>query len=97
MKTNIYCFFDSASNLYERAFDAVTDGKALEQLEDSVRAMPKAYPHLDKKELCRVASIDVETGIVTPETAPIRIDISNILESIKPIDKIEQAMIDERH
>lgn len=47
------------------------------------------HPDYDKLELCRVASIDIETGLVVPETTAIRVQKQNVVVSEKPIDDIE--------
>lgn len=88
MKNNIYTLFNGLTLRYEGTFESPTDACASVTLQ---RQMGK-HPDYEKLELCRVASIDIEKGLVVPETTPIRIQKQNIVVSEKPIDDIENVM-----
>lgn len=88
MKNNIYTLFNGLTLRYEGTFESPTDASASVTL---LRQMGK-HPDYDKLELCRVASIDIETGLVVPETTAIRVQKQNVVVSEKPIDDIENTM-----
>jgi len=85
MKNNIYTLFNGLTLRYEGTFESPTDASASVTL---LRQMGK-HPDYDKLELCRVASIDIETGLVTAEKVPIRIHKQEVLNCETPIQEIE--------
>lgn len=64
MKNYVYVMFNNLSNRYESVMSFPSDGMALHRLNGNV----------DKKEytICRVGSIDIETGIIEP-CPPVRL------------------------
>lgn len=88
MKNNIYTLFNGLTLRYEGTFESPTDASASVTL---LRQMGK-HPDYDKLELCRVASIDIETGLVEPEITAVRIQKQNVVVSEKPIDDIENMI-----
>lgn len=73
MKNYIYVLFNTLSKRYESVMSFPSDGMALHRLSSNI----------DKKEydLCRIGSIDIESGIVISE-APVRLIWEN--EEILP-------------
>lgn len=64
MKNYIYVLYNNLSNRYESVMSFPSDGMALHRLDGNI----------DKKEftLCRIGSIDIESGICE-SVAPIRL------------------------
>lgn len=64
MKNYVYVIFNNLSNRYESVMSFPSDGMALHRLSKNI----------DTKEyaLCRVGSIDIETGIIEP-CPPVRL------------------------
>ena len=88
MKNNIYTLFNGLTLRYEGTFESPTDASAAVTL---LRQMGK-HPDYDKLELCRVASIDIESGLVTAESVPVRVQKQQTSNFEKPIDEIEHNM-----
>lgn len=88
MKNNIYTLFNGLTLRYEGTFESPTDASASVNL---LRSMGN-HPDYDKLELCRVANIDIETGLVEPEKVPVRVQKQNVVVSEKPIEDIENVM-----
>ena len=40
-----------------------------------IASNPQANLDLSEIDVCRIGSIDIETGVITPEIAPIRIEV----------------------
>lgn len=80
MENRIYCIYNKLSQRYGDCYCFASDALA-------VRRLPMAPMYkgvIDEIEICRVASVDIETGLVTPE-APVRIAIpDDILAACKP-------------
>lgn len=80
MKNNLYCIYNKLSQRYGDCYCFASDALA-------VRRLPMAPMYkgvIDEIEICRVASIDIETGLVTSE-APVRIAIpDDILAACEP-------------
>ena len=64
MKNYVYVIFNNLSNRYESVMSFPSDGMALHRLNKNI----------DTKEysLCRIGSIDIETGIIEP-CPPVRL------------------------
>lgn len=81
MENRIYCIYNKLSQRYGDCYCFASDALA-------VRRLPMAPMYkgvIDEIEICRVASIDIETGLVTSEP-PVRIAIpDDILASCKPV------------
>lgn len=62
MKNYIYVLFNTLSKRYESVMSFPSDGMAIHRLSQG---------NIDKKEyeLCRIGSIDIESGIVNAEAA----------------------------
>lgn len=75
MKNNIYVFYNRLSKRYGDVFCAPTDEFA-SNLVSRAMAAPNSNLILNETEVCRIASVDIELGVVTAETAPVRIDIT---------------------
>ena len=88
MKNNIYTLFNGLTLRYEGTFESPTDASASVTL---MRQMG-THPDYDKLELCRVASIDIESGFVTAEQVPMRVQKQEVLKCETPIQDIENIM-----
>lgn len=89
MKNNIYVLFNQLTLRYEGTFESPTDASAAVTLH---RQLSK-HPDYDKMELCRIASIDISTGVVEAEKAPVRIQKMEVIQNSEPpINKIEEKM-----
>lgn len=80
MLNNLYVVYNKLSQRYGDCYCFASDALA-------VRRLPMAPMYqgvIDEIEICRVASIDIETGSVTPE-APVRIAIpDDVIAACKP-------------
>ena len=67
MKDYIYCLYNKLANRYEGIMSFPSDSMALHRLGKS--------PQMDKEvyELCRIGSIEIETGVLIAEKAPVRL------------------------
>lgn len=67
MKDYIYCLYNKLANRYEGIMSFPSDSMALHRLGTS--------PNMDKKvyDLCRIGSIEIETGVIVAEKAPVRL------------------------
>ena len=89
MKNNIYALFNNLTLRYEGTFESPTDASA----SVAIHRQLSKYPDYDKLELCRVASIDIATGIVTAEQAPIRVQkMTDSPKTDSPIESIEERI-----
>lgn len=75
MKNNIYVFYNRLSKRYGDVFCAPTDEFA-SNLVTKAASTPNSGLNLAETEVCRIASVDIELGVVTAETAPVRIDVT---------------------
>ncbi len=74
MKNNVYVFYNNLSRRYGDVFCAPTDEFAGRQIALMFQN-PNCTVRREETEVCRVGTIDVETGVVISSDAPIRIDI----------------------
>lgn len=67
MKDYIYCLYNKLANRYEGIMSFPSDSMALHRLGKN--------PNLDKDEydLCRIGCIDISTGVISSESAPVRL------------------------
>lgn len=91
MKNSIYTCFNTLTNRYERTFEAESDQMA----SYAFKASKPTIPTYDYLELCKIADVDCETGLVTPMSAPIRISKFEEKSSEPLINSIEKATIKE--
>ena len=79
MKNNLYTIYNKLSLRYGEVMTYPTDAFASMTISKLV-SNPKCELDLSEIDVCRVGSIDIETGVITPEVAPVRIEIdtSNI-------------------
>lgn len=76
MRNNIYVFYNRLSKRYGDVFCAPTDEFA-SNLVSKAMAAPNSTLVFSETEVCRIASVDIELGVVTAEVAPVRIDVSS--------------------
>ena len=74
MKNNLYTIYNKLSLRYGEVMTYPTDAFASMAISKIV-SNPKCELDLNEIDVCRVGSIDIETGVITPEVAPIRIDV----------------------
>ena len=74
MKNNLYTLYNKLSLRYGDVRTFPTDAFASMTI-SKLLSNPQSDIDLSEIEVCRVGSIDIETGVVTPETAPVRIEI----------------------
>lgn len=74
MKNNLYTIYNKLSLRYGEVMTYPTDAFASMAISKIV-ANPKCEFNLSEIDICRVGSIDIETGVITPESAPIRIEV----------------------
>lgn len=75
MKNNLYTFYNKLSLRYGDVRCFPTDSFASMAIY-KIAKNPQSNLDLSEIEVCRIGSIDVETGVITPEVAPVRIEIS---------------------
>lgn len=68
MTNNVFVLFNKLANRYGDVFCFASDGLALARVQPEL----KRAGTLDECELCRIGTIDIETGDLTPQS-PIRI------------------------
>ena len=74
MKNNLYTIYNKVSLRYGEVMTYPTDAFASMSI-SKIISNPKCELSLSEIDVCRVGSIDIETGVITPETAPFRIEI----------------------
>lgn len=74
MKNNLYTLYNKLSLRYGEVMTYPTDSFASMAI-SKIASNPQANLDLSEIDVCRIGSIDIETGVITPETAPIRIEI----------------------
>ena len=74
MKNNLYTLYNKLSLRYGEVMTYPTDAFASMAI-SKVASNPQANIDLNEIDVCRVGSIDIETGVITPEVAPVRIEI----------------------
>lgn len=80
MTNNLYSIYNRLSLRYGEVTSFASDSVAVKRIafNDIYRGI------LDEIEICRVGKMDIETGLVTPEPAPIRIAIPEEYMPQKP-------------
>ncbi|QCS36792.1 hypothetical protein [Tortoise microvirus 104] len=71
MHNNIYIIYNVLSKRYGDVVAYPSDAFAARRLSEVYKDHPE---HLKEMELCRIGSVSIETGVVTPHD-PIRIDL----------------------
>lgn len=74
MKNNLYTLYNKLSLRYGEVKAFPTDSFASMAF-SKIASNPQSELDLSEIDVCRIGSIDIETGVVTPEVAPVRIDI----------------------
>ena len=74
MKNNLYTFYNKLSLRYGDVRSFPTDSFASMAI-SKIASNPQSELDLSEIEVCRIGSIDIETGIITPEVAPVRIEV----------------------
>lgn len=74
MKNNLYTIYNKLSLRYGEVMTYPTDSFASMAI-SKIASNPQANLDLSEIDVCRVGSIDIETGVITPESAPVRIEI----------------------
>lgn len=82
MKNNIYVLYNNLSGRYGDVMAYPSDGFALQRL----KPVLEQQKLLSETELCRIGTIDIETG-VAKTTAPVRLSFDT---SIDPLPTQEQ-------
>lgn len=90
MKDSIYMCYNTLTHRYERTFGAESNENASFAFAQSKPAIP-TYKYL---ELCKVAEVDIETGVVTPLSAPVRISKFIEEENEPTINSIEKKAVE---
>lgn len=75
MENCVYVIYNKLSKRYEGVMSFASDGVAIHRLSDKL--------DLEEQELCRVGTIDISTGVITPEN-PVR-----LVTDVKPRTPIE--------
>ncbi|QCS36540.1 hypothetical protein [Capybara microvirus Cap3_SP_446] len=70
MVNNLYTIYDTLSQRYGSVVAFASDGMALFSIAQSYQASGEV---LDRYELCRVGTVDIETGVVESSGAPVRL------------------------
>lgn len=68
MKNNVFTLFNKLANRYGDVFCFASDGLAVARVQPEL----KRAGTLDENELCRIGTIDIETGELVPQS-PVRI------------------------
>ena len=74
MKNNLYTIYNKLSLRYGEVKAFPTDAFASMAF-SKIASNPQADLDLSEIDVCRIGSIDIETGVITPEVAPVRIEI----------------------
>lgn len=74
MKNNLYTLYNKLSLRYGEVMTYPTDSFASMAI-SRIASNPQANIDLSEIEVCRIGSIDIETGVIIPEVAPVRIEI----------------------
>lgn len=80
MKNNLYVFYNKLSHRYGDVICSPSDDYVAHQI-DLMFQNPQCVVRREETELCRVGTIDIETGVVIAADAPIRIDIPNSFQT----------------
>lgn len=86
MKNGIYILFNTLTNRYERTFESPTDKSASLAFKES----SSMIPNNEYLEICHIADVEVETGLVTPLSAPLRVEKMKAEDSEPLINQIEK-------
>ena len=81
MKNNLYTLYNKLSLRSGDVRTFPTDAFASMAI-SKLLSNPHSEIDVSEIEVCRIGSIDIETGVVTPEVAPIRIDIDTSKMSV---------------
>lgn len=81
MKNNVYVFYNNLSRRYGDVFCAPTDEFAGRQIA-LMFCNPNCTVRQEETEVCRVGTIDVESGVMIASDAPIRIDIPSAVSKV---------------
>ena len=76
MKNNLYTLYNKLSLRYGEVMTYPTDSFASVSI-SKIASNPQANLDLSEIDVCRIGSIDIETGVITPEVAPVRIEIDS--------------------
>ena len=76
MKNNLYTLYNKLSLRYGEVMTYPTDSFCSMAI-SKIASNPQNNVDLSEIEICRIGSIDIETGVITPEVAPIRIEIDS--------------------
>lgn len=85
MKNNLYVFYNRLTRRYGDVLCSPTDEYVGYQIAN-LFANPNSQVRREETELCRIGTIDIETGVVTASDAPIRIDIPENID--RDVDKM---------
>lgn len=68
MTNNVYVLYNKESLRYGDVMAYPTDGFALARLQEGLKPSM-----LSELELCRIGTIDIDTGVIVPSGSPVRI------------------------
>lgn len=92
MKNNLYVIYNNLSKRYGDVIASPTDEYCRQVVQRSLTSNQDI--NLLEYELCRVGSIDVETGVIESFGAPIRIDwLVNLEKNNINVDKISTEVV----
>lgn len=85
MQNNIYCLYNKLSGRYGDVISFPSDGYAVARVMEN----PNLKSHITEVELCRIGSVSVETGVITP-CGVVRIAFPDIPEKL-PVNESNPA------
>lgn len=92
MKNNIYVLYNNLSKRYGDVISSPTDEYCRQKIQNSL--MSNKDINLLEYELCRIGSINIETGVLESFGAPVRIDwLVNSNNSELNIDKMSTEVV----
>lgn len=92
MKINLYCYYDTLSNLYGNVKTATKDAEICYSIRQNIKKSADFKEFWEHTQLCKIGTLDILTGVVEPLPAPIRVEVSPVVENRPPIDVIEEDL-----
>lgn len=77
MNNNVYTLFNKLSNRYGDVVSFPSDGYAVARVMEN----PNFKSHANEFELCRIGSVSIETGVITPCDV-VRIALPDVPDSL---------------
>lgn len=92
MKINLYCYYDTLSNLYGNVKTATKDAEICYSIRQNIKKSEEFKEFWSHTQLCKIGTLDIISGIVTPLEAPIRVEVSPVEANQTPIEAIENDL-----